>query len=102
MLPRPLRIAHLAGTPSGAPWLVAIIREQRRRGHEAMAVIPGREGTLAPIFEAEAIPYHVMPLMSTFTRFSSSNCSKWLIWSYRLDQTGFGTRSFTRTISTSS
>ena len=47
----------MAATPSGAPWMVAILEEQRRRGHDVSAVIAGRDGTLAPILEAAGIPF---------------------------------------------
>lgn len=59
---RPLRIAHVAGTPDGAPWMVALIREQRRRGHDVTAVINSREGTLGRIFEEDGVRCEVTQL----------------------------------------
>ena len=58
----PLRIVHLAATPSGAPWLVRIVREQQRRGHEVLVILNGRDGTLAPIFERQGVPVHIASL----------------------------------------
>jgi glycosyltransferase involved in cell wall biosynthesis len=58
----PLRIVHLAGTPNGAPWLVGILKEQKRRGHDVRAVIASRDGTIAPALEEAGIPYDTMYL----------------------------------------
>ena len=57
-----LRIVHLAGTPNGAPWLIGILKEQKRRGHDVFAVIASRDGTIAPALEREGIPYDTMYL----------------------------------------
>ncbi|HQQ78868.1 MAG TPA: glycosyltransferase family 4 protein [Thermoanaerobaculia bacterium] len=51
----------MAATPSGAPWMVAILEEQRRRGHDVSAVIAGRDGTLAPILAGLGIPFEIFP-----------------------------------------
>src|ERR1700682_2123316 len=75
---RPLRIVHLAATPVGAPWMVAIMREQRRRGHDVSAVIAGVgdgvKGTLAPLFDAEGFAYRIagMDLMASTTAFRAA------------------------------
>ncbi|HEY2323525.1 MAG TPA: glycosyltransferase [Thermoanaerobaculia bacterium] len=57
-----LRIVHLAGTPNGAPWLIGILKEQKRRGHDVRAVIASSDGTIAPALEREGIPYDTMYL----------------------------------------
>ena len=57
-----LRIVHLAGTPNGAPWLIGILKEQKRRGHDVRAVIASRDGTIAPALDAAGIPYDTMYL----------------------------------------
>jgi glycosyltransferase involved in cell wall biosynthesis len=57
-----MRIVHLAGTPNGAPWLIGILKEQKRRGHDVRAVIASRDGTIAPALEAAGIPYDTMYL----------------------------------------
>lgn len=51
----------MAATPSGAPWMVALLEEQRRRGHDVSAVIAGSDGTLAPILAGLGIPFEVFP-----------------------------------------
>ena len=58
----PLRIVHLAGTPNGAPWLIGILKEQKRRGHDVRAVIASSDGTIAPALDREGIPYDTMYL----------------------------------------
>ena len=40
----PLKIIHVAATPTGAPWMVALMREQKRLGHDVAAIIPARDG----------------------------------------------------------
>src|SRR5512140_846724 len=57
-----MRIVHLAATPSGAPWMIAFLREQRRLGHEVIAMIPSGDGTIAPILERDGIELHTLPL----------------------------------------
>lgn len=59
---RPLRIVHLAATPNGAPWMIALMREQRRRGHDVSAVIAGGDGSIAPTLEADGLPYQTLDL----------------------------------------
>ncbi|MEW6368648.1 MAG: glycosyltransferase family 4 protein [Acidobacteriota bacterium] len=59
---RPLRIVHLAGTPEGAPWLIAILREQCRRGCDVSAVLSGGFGTIARILTSEGIPVQFLDL----------------------------------------
>ena len=57
-----LRIVHLAGTPNGAPWLIGILKEQKRRGHDVRAVIASADGTIAPALDAAGIPFDTMYL----------------------------------------
>jgi glycosyltransferase involved in cell wall biosynthesis len=57
-----VKIVHLAASANGMPWLIAILREQRRRGHDARAAIQGRDGTVAKILDAESIPYDVLDM----------------------------------------
>ena len=56
------RILHLAATPNGAPWMIALVIEQKRRGHEVEVVLPSLDGTIAPILMAEGIRCHAIPL----------------------------------------
>ncbi|HSY47955.1 MAG TPA: glycosyltransferase family 4 protein [Thermoanaerobaculia bacterium] len=58
---RPLRIIHLTVAVDGAPWMIGMAREQRRRGHEVAVILPSRNGSIAPALEAEGIPYHLAP-----------------------------------------
>jgi glycosyltransferase involved in cell wall biosynthesis len=44
------------------PWLISQIREQKRRGHEVIALISGSNGTVAPQLEAIGAPYLVHPI----------------------------------------
>jgi glycosyltransferase involved in cell wall biosynthesis len=60
-MPRPLRILHLTAAVDGAPWMIGMAREQRRRGHDVAVVIPSDKGSIAPALSAEGIPYHLAP-----------------------------------------
>jgi glycosyltransferase involved in cell wall biosynthesis len=60
-MPRPLRILHLTAAVDGAPWMIGMAREQRRRGHDVAVVIPSDKGSIAPGLNAEGIPYHLAP-----------------------------------------
>src|SRR5258706_9579219 len=55
----PLKIIHVAATPTGAPWMIALMREQRRLGHDVAAIIPGRDGGIGAQLDALGIPYYV-------------------------------------------
>jgi glycosyltransferase involved in cell wall biosynthesis len=59
---RPLRIVHIVATPIGAPWLIALAREQKRLSHDVAAIIPSLDGTIAPALAADGIPCHAMAL----------------------------------------
>ncbi len=60
-MPRPLRILHLTAAVDGAPWMIGMAREQRRRGHDVAVVIPSDKGSIGPALTAEGIPYHLAP-----------------------------------------
>lgn len=55
---RPLRIIHILGTATGAPWVVSLVREQQRLGHEVQVIIPSLQGTIAPALVASGVPCH--------------------------------------------
>lgn len=57
----PLRIVHLTPTANGAPWLVAFLIEQKKRGYDVHAVIAGSDGDIAPKLRAAGIPFDVLP-----------------------------------------
>src|SRR5580765_261512 len=60
-MPRPLRILHITAAVDGAPWMIGMAREQRRRGHEVAVVLPSGNGSIGPALDAEGIPYHLAP-----------------------------------------
>src|SRR5207244_2826037 len=49
---RPLRILHVTATSIGAPWMVALAREQKRLGHDVAVIIPSLNGTIGPALAA--------------------------------------------------
>jgi glycosyltransferase involved in cell wall biosynthesis len=42
-----MKIVHIASTPNGAPWMIAIAREQKLRGHEVAVILPSLDGSIA-------------------------------------------------------
>jgi glycosyltransferase involved in cell wall biosynthesis len=52
----PLKIIHIAATATGAPWMVALMREQKRLGHDVAAIIPSRDGGIGARLDALGIP----------------------------------------------
>jgi len=56
---QPLKIVHVAATATGAPWMVALMREQKRLGHDVAAIIPARDGGIGAQLDALGIPCHV-------------------------------------------
>jgi glycosyltransferase involved in cell wall biosynthesis len=60
--PRPLRIVHVTSTPTGAPWMIAFLVEQKRLGHDVAAIIPSLDGTIAPALAAAGIPCYAVDL----------------------------------------
>jgi len=54
-----LKIIHVAATATGAPWMIALMREQKRLGHDVAAIIPGRDGGIGAQLDALGIPCHV-------------------------------------------
>jgi glycosyltransferase involved in cell wall biosynthesis len=55
----PLKIVHVAATATGAPWMVALMREQKRLGHDVAAIIPARDGGIGAQLDVLGIPCHV-------------------------------------------
>jgi glycosyltransferase involved in cell wall biosynthesis len=53
---QPLKIIHIAATPTGAPWMVALMREQKRLGHDVAAIIPALDGGIGAQLDALGIP----------------------------------------------
>jgi glycosyltransferase involved in cell wall biosynthesis len=65
---RPLKIVHVAATATGAPWMVALMREQKRLGHEVAAIIPAGDGGIGSRLDALGIPFHVAGVDVVFAR----------------------------------
>jgi glycosyltransferase involved in cell wall biosynthesis len=61
MSARPIRIAHVTCTANGAPWLIALAVEQRRRGHDVSVILPSLDGNIARELGAAGIPCRVAP-----------------------------------------
>jgi glycosyltransferase involved in cell wall biosynthesis len=54
----PLRIIHLTATNKGAPWVISLVREQQRLGHDVQVILPSLDGTIAPALQQSGIPCH--------------------------------------------
>ncbi len=63
---QPLKIIHVAATALGAPWMIALMREQKRLGHDVAAIIPARDGGIGAQLDALGIPCHVAPVDIVF------------------------------------
>jgi glycosyltransferase involved in cell wall biosynthesis len=63
-----LKIIHVAATATGAPWMIAMMREQKRLGHDVAAIIPGRDGGIGAQLDALGIPCHVAGVDIVFAR----------------------------------
>ncbi|HVE72399.1 MAG TPA: glycosyltransferase family 4 protein [Thermoanaerobaculia bacterium] len=57
-----MKILHVVATAEGAPWMVALAREQQRLGHEVAAVIPSLDGGLARDLARAGIAAHAAPV----------------------------------------
>jgi glycosyltransferase involved in cell wall biosynthesis len=51
-----VKIAHITSTADGAPWMVALAREQKRLGHDVVAILPSLDGTIARALQRDGIP----------------------------------------------
>jgi glycosyltransferase involved in cell wall biosynthesis len=56
-----LKIVHVTCTPRGAPWMVALMREQQKRGHDVAAILPSLDGDIAEALAKTSIPSYVAP-----------------------------------------
>lgn len=64
---QPLKIVHVAATATGAPWMVALMREQKRLGHDVASIIPARDGGIGAQLDALGIPCHTASVDVLFT-----------------------------------
>ena len=57
-----MKIVHIASTPNGAPWMIAIAREHKKLGHDVAVVIPSLDGNIAPELRRAGIEVHAAPV----------------------------------------
>jgi glycosyltransferase involved in cell wall biosynthesis len=57
-----LKIVHAASTPNGAPWMIAIAREQKKLGHDVAVIIPSLDGNIAPELASAGIEAYAAPV----------------------------------------
>ena len=57
-MPRRLKIVHISTTASGAPWMVALMREQKRLGHDVSAIVTGLTPDVLPELDDPTIQFH--------------------------------------------
>jgi glycosyltransferase involved in cell wall biosynthesis len=57
-----MKIVHIASTPNGAPWMIALAREQKALGHDVAVVIPSLDGTIAFELRRMDIPAYAAPV----------------------------------------
>lgn len=57
-----MKIAHVVATATGAPWMVALAREQKKLGHEVVALIPSLDGGLGDALARAGVPAFAAPV----------------------------------------
>lgn len=57
-----MKIVHVVPTPNGAPWMVALAREQKKLGHDVAVVIPSLDGDIAPAVARDGIAAYAAPV----------------------------------------
>lgn len=57
-----MKIVHIASTPNGAPWMIAIAREQKALGHDVAVIIPSLDGNIAPALHRAGIDAYAAPV----------------------------------------
>lgn len=53
-----MKIVHVISTASGAPWMVALAREQQQLGHDVAVIVPSLNGSIAAALEPHGIVSH--------------------------------------------
>lgn len=53
-----MKIVHIVSTADGAPWMVALAREQQRLGHDVAAILPSVGGGIAAALRRDGIAVH--------------------------------------------
>lgn len=56
-----MKIAHVVATPNGAPWMVALAREQKKLGHDVSVIVPSLDGDIAPAVARHGIAAYAAP-----------------------------------------
>ncbi|MDQ3283829.1 MAG: glycosyltransferase [Acidobacteriota bacterium] len=51
-----MKIVHIVSTADGAPWMVALAREQKRLGHDVAVIVPSLNGRIATALKRDSIP----------------------------------------------
>jgi glycosyltransferase involved in cell wall biosynthesis len=69
-----MKIVHIAATPNGAPWMIALAREQKKIGHDVAVIIPSLDGTIAPELRRANIPTYAAPVDGVF--YASSHLAR--------------------------
>lgn len=57
-----MKIVHIVATPSGAPWMIALAREQKKLGHDVEVIVPSLDGDIAAKLEGSGIAVHAAPV----------------------------------------
>mgnify|MGYP001791285755 CR=1 FL=1 len=57
-----MKILHVVSTPNGAPWMIALAREQKKLGHDVAVVIPSLDGNIAPEVRSAEIALYAAPV----------------------------------------
>lgn len=57
-----MKIVHIVSTPNGAPWMIALAREQNKLGHDVAVVIPSLDGNIAPELRRAGIDVYAAPV----------------------------------------
>lgn len=57
-----MKIVHVASTPNGAPWMIAIACEQKALGHDVAVIIPSLDGNIAPALHRAGIDAYAAPV----------------------------------------
>ena len=57
-----MKIVHVVPTPTGAPWMVAMAREQKKLGHDVAVIVPSLDGDIHPALSRAGIPTYAAPV----------------------------------------
>lgn len=56
-----MKIVHIVSTAIGAPWMIALAREQKKLGHDVAAILPSLDGNIAADLARDGIPCYAAP-----------------------------------------